>query len=155
MTKAEFPGDVIARIVSSFASRSDVGADDIIDLVVKLKKELGIQGEASTSAPQQNFDVAEDAGSHEPAMPIEQAVTQNTVYCLCCGKGFKMLKRHLGSEHGLTEPEYRRRYSLPDDMPLVAPSYSEQKASYAKKVKFGKYRRQGERTDAKQGENIS
>lgn len=82
-----------------------------------------------------------------PAIPIEQAVTEDKVYCLCCGRGFTMLKRHLKAEHGLTEDEYRALYGLPEDMPLVAPAYSERKAAYAKRVGLGKYQR-----DAGEGE---
>ena len=52
-----------------------------------------------------------------------------------------MLKRHLKAEHGLTEDEYRARFDLPADMPLVAPNYSERKAAYAKRVGLGRYQR--------------
>ena len=80
-------------------------------------------------------------GPSEPAMPVDRAVTRDKVYCLCCGKGFKMLRRHLGAEHGLTEAEYRTMFDLPEDTPLVAPSYSEKKAEYAREAGFGKHRR--------------
>lgn len=53
-----------------------------------------------------------------------------------------MLKRHLGAEHGMTESEYRQKFGLADDYPLVAPGYSERKANYARSVGFGKYSRQ-------------
>ena len=68
-------------------------------------------------------------------------MTEDTIFCLCCGKGFKMLKRHLGAEHGLTEAEYRVMFNLPADTPLVAPSYSKRKAEYAKRAGLGKYSR--------------
>jgi predicted transcriptional regulator len=73
---------------------------------------------------------------------MEKAVTRDKVFCMCCGKGFKMLKRHIGAEHGLTEAQYRARFGLPADFPLVAPNYSEMKANYAKKAGLGKYSRQ-------------
>jgi predicted transcriptional regulator len=88
-----------------------------------------------------------------PAVPINKAITQDKVFCLCCGKGFKMLKRHLGAEHDLTEAEYRTMFDLPEDLPLVAPSYSKKKANYAKKAGFGKYNR-GSRPVANTGENV-
>ena len=84
----------------------------------------------------------------QPALPIEQAVTEDKVYCLCCGRGFKMLKRHLGAEHGLTEAEYRAMFNLPADMALVAPSYSRKKASHAKQAGFGKYDRGVQKQDS-------
>jgi predicted transcriptional regulator len=63
-----------------------------------------------------------------------------------------MLKRHLGSEHGLTEAEYRTMFNLPADFPLVAPSYSRRKADHAKQAGFGKYERAASRAS---DENIS
>ena len=75
------------------------------------------------------------------AAPGEQPMTDDTIFCLCCGKGFKMLKRHLGAEHGLTEAEYRVMFNLAADAPLVAPSYSKRKAEYAKRAGLGKYSR--------------
>ncbi|WP_040615641.1 MucR family transcriptional regulator [Oceanicola granulosus] len=135
MTKDDHEDDVILSIVSAFAARPDVEPDAIVELYSKLRREVG--GEtavARAAAP------APEAAA-EPALPIEQAVTPDKVYCLCCGRGFKMLKRHLGAEHGLTEQQYRRRFGLPEEMPLVAPNYSRQKASYAKGAGFGKYDR--------------
>lgn len=151
MTKVQLSNEAISSIVSAFASRPDTNADDIVALVVRLKREFGAEGDARADAPL----AAAAPARAEPALPVSQAVTQNTVYCLCCGKGFKMLKRHLRAEHGLTEQEYRRLYSLPDDMPLVAPSYSDQKAKYAKKAKLGKYSRKGGGKAGKQKETIS
>ena len=81
-------------------------------------------------------------------------MTEDTIFCLCCGKGFKMLKRHLGAEHGLTEAEYRAMFNLPADMPLVAPSYSRKKAEYAKEAGFGKYSRKGPARTGKKGAKV-
>lgn len=162
MTKTESDGDFIARIASAYAARPDVTADDIVALVVKLRQGLGLPAE--TAAPPTETAVEKMAEpvlapGVKPALPISQAVTRDKVFCLCCGKGFKMLKRHLGAEHGLTEAEYRRLYGLPEDMPLVAPSYSARKADYAKQAGLGKYSRDqaGHPTDprAVQNESIS
>lgn len=139
MSDRETRDDMIARIASAYAGRSDVTADDIVALVSRLTRELGeVQDAPAGPAP-----LADDRP--EPALPIDKAMTRDKVYCLCCGKGFKMLKRHLGAEHGLTEAEYRAMFGLPDDMPLVAPSYSRKKAAYAKEAGFGKYSRGGKR----------
>ena len=75
-------------------------------------------------------------------MDPAQSVTRDEIFCLCCGKGFKMLKRHLGAEHGMTEEDYRAAFDLPPSMPLVAPSYSERKAAYARKAGLGTYARE-------------
>jgi predicted transcriptional regulator len=76
-----------------------------------------------------------------PAVPIDQSVTDEAVTCLCCGKSFTMLKRHLKAEHGLTEQQYRLRFALSEKHPLVAPNYSIRKAEYAKRIGLGKYTR--------------
>ena len=138
MTKSNSKTELLSTIVASYASRPDVTSDDIVALVAKLSRELGIavEGDAVTEA-----HVAVPGGL-TPALPLSRAVTQDKVFCLCCGKGFKMLKRHLGAEHGMTEAEYRAAFGLPEEMPLVAPSYSERKANYARKVGFGRYSRE-------------
>lgn len=134
MTKADPKADLLATVAAAYAARPDVTADDIVALVGKLRREL--EGAAAGPAPQ-----PATPGRPEPALPLDRAVTHDKVYCLCCGKGFKMLKRHLGAEHGLTEAAYRTLFDLPEDMPLVAPSYSERKASYAREAGFGRYDR--------------
>ncbi|OOY26068.1 MucR family transcriptional regulator [Thioclava sediminum] len=134
--------NIIATVAAAYAARADVTADQVVDLVAKLSAQFGEElGEASASHA---ADTATANASHarpQPALPIEDAVTEDKVFCLCCGRGFKMLKRHLGSEHGLSEDEYRTLFNLPADMPLVAPSYSARKAAYAKKVGLGKHSR--------------
>ncbi|MGR3321948.1 MAG: MucR family transcriptional regulator [Pseudooceanicola sp.] len=135
MDNNESDQDTIARIVAAFAARPDSSPDDIVDLYQRLSG-----APASRPAPQARPRAA-DQPVRQPALPIENAVTEDKVYCLCCGRGFKMLKRHLGSEHGMTETDYRLAFGLPDDFPLVAPSYSAKKADHAKKAGFGKYDR--------------
>jgi len=127
----------VAKIVAAFASRADVQVSDILDLLNQL-------GARSTSQQMQasGTTAAAQRAPVKPAMPQSDAVTHDKVYCLCCGRGFAMLKRHLGAEHGLTEAAYREMFSLPDDFPLVAPSYSDRKAAHAKQVGLGKYARE-------------
>lgn len=141
MTKPESNTDVLAAIVAAYATRQDVTADDIVTLVGKLRQEFGDEAPVSVGAH------APAPRRETPAIPIENAVTHDKVFCLCCGKGFKMLKRHLGAEHGLTESAYRAMFGLAEDFPLVAPSYSERKASYARRVGFGKYDRREARPE--------
>jgi predicted transcriptional regulator len=129
-TKQQLSETSIATIVSAFAGRNDVSIDNIMTLLSRLQSA--------------EFDKGGDVKSRSQALPaavFEQKMTADTIYCLCCGKGFKMLKRHLGAEHGLTEAEYRAMFNLPDDTPLVAPSYSKRKAEYAKRSGLGKYTR--------------
>ncbi|SFP66019.1 MucR family transcriptional regulator [Tranquillimonas alkanivorans] len=147
MAKAD-PNDAVATIVAAYAGRQDVTADDIVALAARLKHHFAEGSAEAGEAP------ADPRARPAPAIAPEKAVTEDKVFCLCCGKGFKMLKRHLGAEHGLTEAEYRQLFGLPEDMPLVAPNYSRQKASYAKRAGFGKYER-APRDGATQGEGVS
>lgn len=119
---------LVAQIVASYATRPDATIESIVSLATKLTAELG-------AAPVANIK------PQASSLSANTAVTRDKVFCLCCGKGFKMLKRHLGAEHGMTEQAYREAFSLPEDYPLVAPSYSERKANYARSVGFGKYSR--------------
>lgn len=137
MTQIDSKKDMLVKIVTAYAKRPEVTPEHLLGLVDTLAEVLSVDQDTSIPAPKA------EAGS-EPAIPISKAVTDEKVYCLCCGKGFRMLKRHIGAEHGLTEAQYRNKFGLPEDFPLVAPSYSEMKASFAKKAGLGKYARQHE-----------
>ncbi len=73
-----------------------------------------------------------------PAVPIESSVTDDVIYCLESGRGFKTLKRHLSSKYGMTPDEYRRKWGLPEDYPMVAPNYSKRRSETAKKIGLGR-----------------
>ncbi len=75
-----------------------------------------------------------------PAVPIKKSVTANYVVCLEDGKRQKTLRRHLATAHGLTPAEYRQRWGLPADHPIVAPNYAKQRSEMAKKIGLGKKR---------------
>lgn len=140
---ADVVADAVARIVAAYASRPDATPDEIVSLTLRLQGVFGARAAAATPRAAALPPPAPRHGSATPvpALPIDQAVTEDKVFCLCCGRGFTMLKRHLKAEHNLTEEEYRALFALPDDMPLVAPAYSERKAAYAKRVGLGKYQR--------------
>ncbi len=74
----------------------------------------------------------------EPMVPINKSVKRNEIICLECGKGQKMLKRHLTAAHGLAPEEYRARWGLARDYPLVAPNYAKQRSEFAKKIGLGR-----------------
>ncbi len=74
----------------------------------------------------------------EPAVAINKSVQRNEIFCLECGQGHKMLKRHLTSAHGLTTEEYRTQWGLARDYPLVAPNYATQRSEFAKKIGLGR-----------------
>ncbi len=74
----------------------------------------------------------------EPIVPIDKSVKRNEIICLECGKEHKTIKRHLGTAHGLTPEEYRERWGLARDYPLVAPNYAKQRSELAKKIGLGR-----------------
>ncbi|HEX7970396.1 MAG TPA: MucR family transcriptional regulator, partial [Stellaceae bacterium] len=87
----------------------------------------------------------------KPAVPIRKSITPDYLICLEDGKKLKMLKRHLRSTYNLTPDEYRQKWSLPADYPMVAPNYAEQRSAFAKKIGLGRGtgRQAGKRAAAK------
>jgi predicted transcriptional regulator len=75
-----------------------------------------------------------------PAVPVKRSVSSDHIVCLEDGKAFKSLKRHLATRHGLTPDEYRLKWNLPRDYPMVAPAYAEARSSLAKSMGLGRKR---------------
>ncbi|MBB6178067.1 MucR family transcriptional regulator [Pseudorhizobium flavum] len=118
-------------IVSSYVSKNVVPAADLPKLIQAVHSSLtglGITAEeVKTAAP-------------EPAVPIKKSIKPDAITCLECGKGFKSLRRHLNTHHDKTPDEYRAKWSLPADYPMVAPEYSEARSSLAKTMGLGQRR---------------
>ncbi|MCB2108545.1 MAG: MucR family transcriptional regulator [Rhodobacteraceae bacterium] len=74
----------------------------------------------------------------DPAVPVKKSVTAEYIVCLEDGKKLKMLKRHLMSSYGLSPEQYRERWGLPHDYPMVAPNYAKKRSQLAKKIGLGK-----------------
>ncbi|SDY69642.1 MucR family transcriptional regulator [Citreimonas salinaria] len=150
------------RIAEAFAQKESSTPEDVIRLVSGLRAEFeattpapGSQPVAAPKAVQEDTPARSNRAKAQaadrkpsssapapapkrPAVPIEKAVTDDMVYCLECGRGMKMLKRHLGSTHGMTPHEYRARWDLPEDFPITAPNYTAAKSDTAKAMDFGK-----------------
>lgn len=77
----------------------------------------------------------------KPAVPIRKSITPDHIICLEDGKKLKMLKRHLRTTYNLTPEEYRAKWGLPPDYPMVAPNYAAQRSQFAKKIGLGRKRR--------------
>lgn len=73
-----------------------------------------------------------------PAIPVKRSVTQDYIVCLEDGKKLKMLKRHLRTTYHMTPEEYRAKWGLPPDYPMVAPNYAAQRSEFAKKIGLGR-----------------
>ncbi len=115
------------EIVSSHLSNNQVAAEEIPALIQKVYKTLSnVNGEtgAMMERPQ-------------PAVPIKKSVTPDYIVCLEDGKKLKMLKRHLKTAYNMTPEEYRERWGLPADYPMVAPNYAEKRSKLAKQIGLG------------------
>ncbi|RMH46335.1 MAG: MucR family transcriptional regulator [Alphaproteobacteria bacterium] len=131
-----------ATVTAAFAGRNDATVEEIVALAAKLLRLFSAGGSRELeTAKRPGRQAGSEVTPIAPAVPIEAAVREDKVTCLCCGKSFTMLKRHLRAEHGLSEDDYRALFSLPEDFPLVAPSYSARKAAYARRAGLGKYER--------------
>jgi len=132
----EAEDDVLALttdIVAAYASRNQMPQSELAGLINTVFGTLsGLAGGAGAQV-----ETAPEAPP-APAVPIDASVGKDAIICLDCGKGFKTLKRHLSTEHGLAPAEYKARWQLSKDYPLVAPSYSKRRADTAKKIGLGR-----------------
>lgn len=118
-----------ADIVASFVSNNKVSSDELTEIIRSVHKAVtGLSGSNST-AP---------AEKPKPAAPINKSVHNDYIICLEDGKKLKMLKRYLRSTYGLSPDDYRKRWGLPADYPMVAPSYAARRSEFAKKIGLGK-----------------
>lgn len=117
-----------ADIVSAHVSNNTVGAQELPALINAVFTALSSAGETE-AAPAETL---------QPAVSIRSSVKPESITCLDCGFKGKMLKRHLGTEHGMTPQEYKERWSLPADYPLVAPAYAERRRALAVTIGLGR-----------------
>jgi predicted transcriptional regulator len=116
-----------SRIVSAYVGHNPTAAEDLPELIREVYKALA--GLANGEVP---------ADHPEPAVPIRKSVTEQFLICLEDGKKFKSLKRHLRTAYDMTPEEYREKWGLPADYPMVAPGYSRQRSQLAKKMRLGR-----------------
>ena len=129
--------DHVADIVSAHVSNNSVAAADLPGLIQAVYASLAALGQPPEPA----------AEELKPAVSVRASVKPDAVTCLECGGKMKMLKRHLGSDHGMTPAEYRTRWSLPADYPMVAPDYAAKRKELA--VRIGLGRKPGQSPKAK------
>ena len=114
-------------IVTAHVANNNVEVDSLPSLIENVYGALSGLGSAEKQ---------EEAP--EPAVSVRSSVKQDHIVCLEDGKKMKMLKRHLMTDHGMTPQEYRDRWNLPADYPMVAPAYAETRRELAKKIGLGR-----------------
>ena len=119
-----------SQIVSAYVSKNSLQASDLPALISNVYQSL--------KSLDQSQAAAEAAVDLKPAVPVKKSVTPEYIICLEDGKKLKMLKRHLSSSYGMTPDEYRAKWGLPADYPMVAPNYAKQRSDLALKLGLGK-----------------
>lgn len=138
MSEAIGENDLLALtsdIVSSHVANNSVSVGDVPQLIQSVYNTL-----AALARPQ-----AAPEPRAEPAVPIRQSVKPDYIVCLEDGKKLKMLKRHLKTAYGMTPEQYRAKWGLPPDYPMVAPNYAEARRALAKQIGLGTSRTSGRR----------
>jgi predicted transcriptional regulator len=118
-------------IVAAHVSNNTVGVSDLPGLIEQVYKTLASVGGAGDAA----------ADRPTPAVPIKKSITPDFIICLEDGKKLKMLKRHLKTAYDMTPDDYRERWGLPSDYPMVAPNYAKQRSKLAKAIGLGTQQR--------------
>lgn len=119
--------ELTSEIVSSYVSNNAVATEELtglIDQVFKALRTAGVETHSMADRPQ-------------PAVPIKRSITPDYIICLEDGKKLKMLKRHLKTAYNMTPEQYRERWGLPADYPMVAPNYAQKRSKLAKDIGLG------------------
>lgn len=120
-----------ADIVSSHVANNGVEMADLPSLIQKVFQTLS----------ELKVDAAVEEERPEPAVSVRRSIQPDYIVCLEDGKKLKMLKRHLKTQYDMTPEEYRERWGLPSDYPMVAPNYAKQRRELAKKIGLGRGKR--------------
>ena len=129
---ASDPIELAAEIVAAFVSNNPLPKSDLPALIHAMHAAVAALSTEAKSAPPA-------VEAKEPAVPIRRSITPDFLICLEDGKRFKSLRRHLGTL-GLTPHQYREKWKLPSDYPMVAPNYAAQRSAMAKKIGLGRTR---------------
>lgn len=116
-----------STIVAAYVGNNTVAADELPDLIRLVHASLLAVAGGESGAPQP-----------KPAVPVAKSISDNFLICLEDGKKFKSLKRHLRTAYDMSPEEYRAKWDLPADYPMVAPGYSRQRSKLAKKMGLGR-----------------
>ena len=121
--------ELTAEIVSAYVSNNNVRTEDLASLISNVHSAL-------QSAPNVKAEPAPEP--QQPAVPIKKSVTPDYLISLENGQKFKSLKRHLMNSYGMTPAEYRAKWGLPSDYPMVAPNYAKSRSELARSMGLGR-----------------
>jgi predicted transcriptional regulator len=124
--------ELTAEIVCAYVGNNAVPAAEIPALIKQVHSALS-EASAAANAP--------DAPAPEPAVPVNRSITPDHLICLEDGKKFRSFKRHLRTSYNMTPEEYREKWGLRPDYPMVAPNYAAERSRLAKKIGLGQGRR--------------
>lgn len=126
--------ELTADIVAAYVGNNTVAQADLPKLISSIYQSLAgaMQGAAEPKLA--------EAAELKPAVPVRKSITPDYIICLEDGKKFKSLKRHLRTHYDLSPEQYREKWGLPADYPMVAPSYAEARSNLAKKIGLGQNR---------------
>ena len=127
--------ELAAEIVAAYVGNNPVPQGELPRLIGEIYRSL--EGAVGGEAPR------EEANDPRPAITIKKSVTPEFIVCLEDGKKFKSLKRHLRSHYNMSPEQYREKWNLPADYPMVAPNYAEARSSLAKRMGLGQRRKMG------------
>ena len=114
-------------IIASYLAHNSMPAEHVAGLIKSVHETMsGISGETEKPAPKA-----------KPAIPVSKSVTDDYLVCLEDGKKLKMLKRYLRAQYEMSPDDYRRKWNLPSDYPMVAPAYSRKRSQFAKDIGLG------------------
>ena len=117
-----------ADIVAAHVANNHVAANEVSDLITQVHAALsGLAAPKTEAEPEQ-----------QPAVPVRSSVKHDYIVCLEDGKKLKMLKRYLRTNYNMTPEDYRTKWKLPRDYPMVAPAYAEQRRGLARKIGLGR-----------------
>jgi len=135
-TKNDALIELAADIVSAYVSKNTLGTSELTTLIGDVYSALCRTATGESAQPSE---------PPKPAISVKKSITPDYIVCLEDGKKFKSLKRHLRAHYNLSPEQYREKWALPADYPMVAPNYAQARSQLAKKMGLGQQRRKRSR----------
>ncbi len=126
--------NMTTQVVTAYVGHNSVGETQICEVIKSVYASLaGLNGQSKLTSKTEQ----------KPMVPITRSITPDYLICLEDGRKLKMLKRHLRAKYGLSPNDYRSKWGLPGDYPMVAPNYAKQRSAFAKSIGLGRTGKSG------------